>query len=79
MFDLVPQKMVDRQYSGADPLGKKSVPDAIAATEKLLGTRGRLLGRKLDAEPLIRVMAQAENNNLMREAADGVGAALDKD
>lgn len=79
VFDPAPQKLVNRKYSGADPLSKKSVQDAIAAAEKLLGTRGRLLVRKSGTEPLIRVMAQAENDDLVKEAVDGIVAALDKD
>jgi len=79
VFDPAPQKLVNRKYQGADPLSKKSVQDAIAAAEKMLGSRGRLLVRKSGTEPLIRVMAQAENDDLVREAVDGVLAALDRD
>ena len=79
VFDPAPQKLVNRKYSGADPLSKKSVQDAIAAAEKMLGTRGRLLVRKSGTEPLIRVMAQAETEDLVKEAVDGVVSALDRD
>ena len=79
VFDPAPQKLVNRKYQGADPLSKKSVQDAIAAAEKALGTKGRLLVRKSGTEPLIRVMAQAETDDLVREAVDGVLAALDRE
>ncbi len=79
VFDPAPQKLVNRKYQGADPLSKKSVQDAIAAAEKALGSRGRLLVRKSGTEPLIRVMAQAETDDLVKEAVDGVLAALDRD
>ncbi len=79
VFDPAPQKLVNRKYSGADPLSKKSVQDAIAAAEKMLGARGRLLVRKSGTEPLIRVMAQAETDDLVKEAVDGVLSALDRD
>jgi phosphoglucosamine mutase len=55
------------------------VQDAIAAAEKALGSRGRLLVRKSGTEPLVRVMAQAETEDLVKEAVDGVLAALDKE
>jgi phosphoglucosamine mutase len=77
VFDPAPQKLVNRKYAGADPLSKKSVQDAIAAAEKALGGRGRLLVRKSGTEPLIRVMAQAETDDLVNEAVDGVVHALD--
>jgi phosphoglucosamine mutase len=79
VFDPAPQKLVNRKYNGADPLSRKSVQDAIAAAEKALGTRGRLLVRKSGTEPLIRVMAQAESEDLVKEAVDGVLAALDRE
>jgi len=79
VFDPAPQKLVNRKFQGADPLSKKSVQDAIAAAEKALGAKGRLLVRKSGTEPLIRVMAQAETDDLVDEAVGGVLAALDRD
>jgi phosphoglucosamine mutase len=77
VFDPAPQKLVNRKYKGADPMTRKSVQDAIAAAEKALGSRGRLVVRKSGTEPLVRVMAQAETEALVNEAVDGVLAALD--
>jgi phosphoglucosamine mutase len=79
VFDPAPQKLVNRKFQGADPLSRKRVQDAIAAAEKSLGARGRLLVRKSGTEPLIRVMAQAETEDLVNEAVGGVLAALDND
>ena len=79
VFDPAPQKLVNRKFTGADPLSRKSVQDAIAAAEKALGNRGRLLVRKSGTEPLIRVMAQAETDDLVSEAVDGIVAALDRE
>jgi phosphoglucosamine mutase len=79
VFDPAPQKLVNRKFTGADPLSRKAVQDAIVAAEKALGARGRLLVRKSGTEPLIRVMAQAENEDLVKEAVDGVLAALDRE
>jgi phosphoglucosamine mutase len=78
VFDPAPQKLVNRKFEGADPLSRKNVVDAIAAAEKALGARGRLLVRKSGTEPLIRVMAQAETDDLVKEAVDGVLAAIDR-
>jgi phosphoglucosamine mutase len=79
VFDPAPQKLVNRKFTGADPLSRKTVQDAIVAAEKALGARGRLLVRKSGTEPLIRVMAQAENEDLVKQAVDGVLAALDRE
>jgi phosphoglucosamine mutase len=79
VFDPAPQKLVNRKYNGADPLSRKPVQDAIAAAEKALGARGRLLVRKSGTEPLIRVMAQAETDTLVEEAVGRILAALDKE
>ncbi|MEP7211391.1 MAG: phosphoglucosamine mutase, partial [Alphaproteobacteria bacterium] len=79
VFDPAPQKLVNRKFEGADPLSRKGVQDAIAAAEKALGARGRLLVRKSGTEPLIRVMAQAETEELVNEAVGGVVAALDRE
>jgi len=79
VFDPAPQKLVNRKFTGTDPLSRKAVQDAITAAEKALGARGRLLVRKSGTEPLIRVMAQAENEDLVKEAVDGVLAALDRE
>ncbi|HEV7692013.1 MAG TPA: phosphoglucosamine mutase [Hyphomonadaceae bacterium] len=78
VFDPAPQLLVNRKFTGADPLSKKAVQEAIAAAEKSLGARGRLLVRKSGTEPLIRVMAQAETEAMVKDAVDGVLAALDK-
>lgn len=77
VFDPAPQKLVNRPYKGGDPLAKKTVKEAIADAEKLLGTKGRLLVRKSGTEPIVRVMAQAETEDLVKQAVDGVVAALD--
>ncbi|HEV7689373.1 MAG TPA: phosphoglucosamine mutase [Hyphomonadaceae bacterium] len=78
VFDPAPQRLVNRPYKGGDPLSRKAVLDAIAAAEKALGQRGRLLVRKSGTEPIVRVMAQAETEALVRDAVEGVLAALDK-
>ncbi|MCW8141838.1 MAG: hypothetical protein KIT58_23270, partial [Planctomycetota bacterium] len=56
---------------------QKTVQDAIASAEKMLGARGRLLVRRSGTEPIVRVMAQAETDELVKQAVDGVLAALD--
>ena len=79
VFDPAPQKLVNLKFQGADPLSRKHVQEAIAAAEKALGSRGRLLVRKSGTEPLVRVMAQAETDDLVSQAVDGVVNALGRE
>ena len=52
--------------------------DEIAAAEARLAQSGRVLIRKSGTEPLIRVMAEAENETVLREVVDGIVAAVEK-
>jgi len=60
----------------ADPLAAGGVRQAIAGAENLLGARGRLLVRPSGTEPLIRIMAECEDQNLAQDAIAGVAEAL---
>ncbi|MGB0497170.1 MAG: phosphoglucosamine mutase [Rubricella sp.] len=77
-FEPVPQKLVNVRYSaGADPLAADGVKAAIAAGETALGRTGRLLIRKSGTEPLIRVMAEAEDEALMSRLIDDIVAEVE--
>lgn len=64
-FAPLPQRLVNVRYAGASPLGKPVVAQAIAAEEAALGARGRVLIRPSGTEPVIRVMAEAEEETLV--------------
>ncbi|MEO1189695.1 MAG: phosphoglucosamine mutase, partial [Pseudomonadota bacterium] len=76
VFDPVPQKLVNVRYKNGAPLEEESVQDAIAAAEKKLGKKGRLVIRKSGTEPLIRVMAEATDAKLMDGAVESVADAV---
>ena len=61
-----------------DPLvlENAAVQAAIATAEQALGDQGRLLVRKSGTEPLIRVMAEAEDEGLVRDMVAAVCAAV---
>ncbi|MDX2145320.1 MAG: phosphoglucosamine mutase [Rhodospirillaceae bacterium] len=65
VFKPVPQKLKNVRLSNgtdaASVLAKPAVKTAIADVEKRLTGRGRLLIRKSGTEPLIRVMAEADD------------------
>jgi len=78
VFEPAPQRLVNRPYKGGDPLSRREVIDAVRGAEDRLGARGRLLVRRSGTEPIIRVMAQAETEDLVNDAMEMVLGALDQ-
>ncbi|MFA7433852.1 MAG: phosphoglucosamine mutase [Gemmobacter sp.] len=77
-FDTVPQMLKNVRYAaGQEPLSAPAVKAAIAGAEARLKGTGRLLIRKSGTEPLIRVMAEAEDEALMAEAVAEVVSAVE--
>ncbi len=64
-FAPLPQRLVNVRFAGASPLADEAVKAAIAAEEAALGARGRVLIRASGTEPVIRVMAEAEEEGLV--------------
>ena len=62
--------------AGAEPLAAASVQAVIKGAEARLTGRGRLLIRKSGTEPLIRVMAECEDEAMLAEVVDGIVAAV---
>jgi phosphoglucosamine mutase len=78
-FQPVPQLLKNVRYaSGADPLGQDAVKRVIADAEARLAGSGRVLIRKSGTEPLIRVMAEAEDETTLNEVVDGIVAAVER-
>lgn len=78
-FEPVPQMLKNVRYrAGADPLGAEAVKAEIAAAEARLASSGRVLIRKSGTEPLIRVMAEDEDEAMLREVVDGIVAAVER-
>jgi phosphoglucosamine mutase len=78
-FAPVPQKLVNVPYeAGRAPLEAPAVRAAIAAAEARLGGSGRLLIRNSGTEPVVRVMAEAEDEALMAELVAGIVAAVER-
>jgi len=62
---------------GATPLEVDAVQAAIRAGEQKLEGHGRLLIRKSGTEPLIRVMAEAEDEALMTAVVEDIVGAVE--
>ena len=74
-FDPVPQKLENVRFAGGKPLEDAHVLDAIATGEQRLNGSGRLLVRASGTEPLIRVMAEGDDEKLVSQVVrDIVGA-----
>jgi phosphoglucosamine mutase len=78
LFEPAPQVLENVRYERgkADPLTAASVQDAIKAAEASLNGKGRLLVRKSGTEPLVRIMAEGDDEALVREAVSGVKSAV---
>ncbi len=76
-FQRVPQLLKNVRYAaGAEPLNAASVTAVIAGAEARLNGKGRLLIRKSGTEPLVRVMAECEDQALMTEVVDEIVGAV---
>ena len=76
-FTPVPQLLKNVRYNaGQTPLEETSVKAAIADAEAQLNGQGRLLIRKSGTEPLIRVMAEAEDPNTLEQAVESIVEAV---
>ncbi len=71
-FTTLPQKLVNIRFSGTTPLKDQAVQEAIAAEEARLGSRGRVLIRASGTEPVIRVMVEAEEEELLNQSLDAL-------
>lgn len=78
LFTPAPQILENVRYEkGApDPLNAVAVKDAIKAAEASLAGKGRLLVRKSGTEPLVRIMAEGDDEALVRKAVAGVKSAV---
>lgn len=75
-FDPVPQLLRNVRFSGGAPLEDKHVLRAIAGAEERLGQSGRLVIRASGTEPVIRVMAEGDDNHLVGQVVGDICEAV---
>jgi len=76
-FVPVPQLLENVRYgAGQEPLKMASVRSIIAESEARLTGTGRLLIRKSGTEPLIRVMAECEDETLLNQVVGAIVAEV---
>ncbi|MFN4098484.1 MAG: phosphoglucosamine mutase [Pararhodobacter sp.] len=77
-FEPVPQKLENVRYAaGQTPMEANTVKAAILDAEARLDGRGRLLIRKSGTEPLVRVMAECEDEAMLDEIVAGLVAEIE--
>jgi phosphoglucosamine mutase len=75
-FDPLPQLLKSVRFSGGKPLETAPVKAAIADGEGRLAGTGRLVIRKSGTEPLIRVMAEGEDEALVADVVERICEAV---
>jgi phosphoglucosamine mutase len=76
LFEPFPQLLRSVRYSGGLPLEHRSVLQCIADGEARLKGSGRLSVRKSGTEPVIRVMAEGEDEATVHEVVDTICGAI---
>ena len=77
-FDKVPQLLQSVRYAEGRPLENKLVQQAIAESQARLGTGGRLVIRASGTEPVIRVMAESDDEGLVAAVVRDITASIKK-
>ena len=77
-FESVPQLLNNVRFqAGQTPLAAPKVQAVIASAEAELKGQGRLLIRKSGTEPLVRIMAECEDDQLLQRVVGEVVAAVE--
>lgn len=75
-FDAVPQLLKNVRFAGGKPLEAAAVKAAIAEGEAMLAGRGRLVIRASGTEPVIRVMAEGDDERQVEQVVDMICDAV---
>jgi phosphoglucosamine mutase len=75
VFEPLPQVLRNVVVTG-DALENAAVREAVAAGERALGEGGRLLIRKSGTEPVVRVMAEGEDEKTVGEVVESIALSI---
>ena len=75
-FEPVPQKLENVRFAGGKPLENAAVKSAIADAEQRLNGCGRVLVRASGTEPLIRIMAEGDDEKLVGQLVKEIAGAV---
>ena len=77
-FEPVPQKLENVRFAGGKPLETDQVKEVIAEAELRLNGTGRIVVRASGTEPLIRVMAEGDDEKLVSQVVKEIVGAVKK-
>lgn len=75
-FETVPQILKNVRFTGASPLDTDAVKQAIREGEEMLKGSGRVLVRPSGTEPLIRVMAEGDDEKQVKAVVNQIAEAM---
>jgi phosphoglucosamine mutase len=78
VFEPVPQLLRNVRFNGGAPLEDASVKSAITEAKTRLGADGRLVIRPSGTEPVIRVMAEGDDQSMVGNVVDSVVGAIQR-
>jgi phosphoglucosamine mutase len=77
-FEPLPQILKNVRYRAGQPLQEEGVVTAIESARQRLGNQGRLVIRPSGTEPVIRVMGEGDNRELVNQVVEDVVDALSR-
>ena len=78
-LNMYPQVLINvRVKRGVDCLGHDQVKSAVSDAEQVLDGKGRVLLRPSGTEPLLRVMVEGENRQLVEQSARHIADVVSK-
>ncbi|HXW71838.1 MAG TPA: phosphoglucosamine mutase [Methylocella sp.] len=75
-FDPVPQVLKNVRFNGGRPLTDAKVARVIEEAQEKLGKEGRLVVRASGTEPVIRVMGEGDDRDLVESIVDDICACV---
>lgn len=77
-FEPVPQLLKNARFDGGKPLENPDVKAAITSGEERLNGKGRLVIRPSGTEPVIRVMAEGDDRDLVDAVVNEIVGAVEE-
>jgi len=78
LYEPLPQVLENVRFRKGSPLEDARVKSSIESGNAKLGASGRILVRKSGTEPLIRVMAEGDDEKLVRAVVRQIAAAIEE-
>ena len=78
LFTPLPQVLRSVRFQGASPLQQAHIRSAMADAESMLGRTGRLLIRESGTEPVVRVMAEGEDETMVERLVGQLCALIEQ-